>query len=306
MSEQVQSINDCIELEDGLKLVYQEPEEFLRYYSIYYGQKYADYFFRRSSAAMKEIVSIFDCGYLIVNDETIVGGVFLKPNFMADLFVVPPYEDYEGLVHKILNYLKKVSKTEDEIYFRDIVEEHVPAYEQQGCQVREVNYWMIRPTQSMKAMLPEGYRSRSVSSEDTNNIACLLMKSYKANPAYKQIGTKEDYMNHVEEFIEKYQTNAIMDECSRVIVDKNTNNIVGVCLHMEFEDYPLTMSLAVEPEHQQRGLGRFLLTHSINISSTEYPATRLAVIKDNPAIKLYEDLGFIRNKSVADMYLRNV
>jgi N-acetylglutamate synthase-like GNAT family acetyltransferase len=303
MSEQVQSINDCIELEDGLRLVYQEPEEYIRYYSIYYGQKYADYFFRRSSAAMKELVSIFDCGYIIMKDENIVGGVFLKPNFMADLFVVPPYEDYEGLVHKLLNYLKKVSKSEDEIYFRDIIEEHVPAYEQQGCQVREVNYWMIRPTQSMKAMLPEGYRSKSVSREDINDIACLIMKSYKANPAYKQIGTKEDYMNHVEEFIEKYQNNKIMDECSRVIVDKNTNNIVGVCLHMEFEDYPLIMSLAVDPEHQHRRLGRFLLTHSINISSKEYPAARLAVLKDNPAIKLYEDLGFIRNRSVADMYL---
>jgi N-acetylglutamate synthase-like GNAT family acetyltransferase len=303
MSEQVQSIIDRIDLEDGLKLVYQEPEEYIRYYSIYYGQKYADYFFRRSSAAMKEIVSIFDCGYVIMKDENIVGGVFLKPNFMADLFVVPPYEDYEGLVHKLLNYLKKVSKTEDEIYFRDIVEEHVPAYEQQGCQVREVNYWMIRPTHSMKAMLPEGYRSKSVSSEDTNDIACLIMKSYKANPAYKQIGTKEDYMNHVEEFIEKYQNNTIMDECSRVIIDKSTNNIVGVCLHMEFEEYPLIMSLAVDPEHQHRGLGRFLLNNSIDISSKEYPATRLAVLKDNPAIKLYEGLGFIRNRSVADMYL---
>jgi GNAT superfamily N-acetyltransferase len=303
MIEQVQSFKKHIDLEDGFKLVYQEPKEFTRYYSIYYGQKYADYFFRRSPASMIESASIFDCGYFIMKDETIVGGVFLKPNFMADLFVVPPYDDYEGLLCKLLSYLKKVSKTEDEIYFRDIVEEHVPSYEQQGCRIREVNYWMIRPTQSMKAMLPEGYRSRAVSSEDTNDIACLLMKSYKANPAYKQFGRKEDYVNHVDEFLEKYQNQTIMDECSRVMVDTGTNTVVGVCLHMEFENYPLIMSLAVDPDHQQKGLGRFLLTHSINISSKEYPATRLAVLKDNPAIKLYEDLGFIRNKSVVDMYL---
>jgi GNAT superfamily N-acetyltransferase len=252
---------------------------------------------------MIKIASVFDCGYFIMKNETIVGGVFLKPNFMADLFVVPPFKDYEGLVQKLLNYLKKVSKNEGEIYFRDIVEEHVPAYEQQGCQVREVNYWMIHPTQSMNAVLPDGYRSRSVSSEDTNDIACLIMKSYRANPAYKQIGTKEDYMNHVEEFIEKYQSNKTMDECSRVIEGKSTNTIVGVCLHMEFEDYPLIMSLAVDPDHQHRGLGRFLLTHSINISSKEYPAARLAVLKDNPAIKLYEELGFIRNRPIMDMYL---
>ncbi|OAT85954.1 GNAT family N-acetyltransferase [Bacillus sp. MKU004] len=303
MIEQVESLKKHIDLEDGFKLVYQEPKEFTRYYSIYYGQKYADYFFRRSPASMIETASIFDCGYFIMKDETIVGGVFLKPNFMADLFVVPPYVNYEGLVHKLLTHLKKISKMEEEIYFREIVEEHVPAYEQLGCRVREVNNWMIRPTQSMKAVLPEGYRSRAVSSEDTNDIACLLMKSYKANPAYKQVGSKEDYVNHVDEFLGKYQNQTIMDECSRVIVDTDTNTVVGVCLHMEFENYPLIMSLAVDPDHQKKGIGRFLLTHSINISSKEYPATRLSVLKDNRAIKLYEDLGFIRNKAVVDMYL---
>jgi N-acetylglutamate synthase-like GNAT family acetyltransferase len=303
MSEQGQSLHQLIDLEDGLKLVYQEPKEYFRYYSIYYGQKYADYFFRRSSETSMEIASIFDCGYLIKKDENIIGGVFLKPNFMSDLFIVPPYEDYEGLVHKLLDHLKKISKTEEKIFLREIVEEHVTTYKQKGCQVHEVNYWMVRPTQAIKAMLPEGYISSSISSEDINDIAYLIMKSYKANPAYKQVGTKEDYTNHVKEFLEKYQNNKTMDECSRVIVDKSTNNIVGVCLHMEFEDYPLIMSLAVDPEHQHKGLGRFLLTHSINKSSKEYPATRLAVIKDNPAIKLYEDLGFIRNKSLTDMYV---
>ncbi|KMM38488.1 GNAT family N-acetyltransferase [Guptibacillus hwajinpoensis] len=303
MSEQGQSLNEFIDLEDRLRLVYQEPEEYFKYYSIYYGQKYSDYFFRRSSETMKEIATIFDCGYLIIEDENVIGGVFLRSNFMADLFVVPPYEDYEGLVDKILNHLKKISKTEEKIIVRDVVEEHVTTYEKRGCQINEVNYWMIRPTQQIEAMLPEGYSLKSVLDENKEDIADLILKSYKANPAYKQIGTKEDYTKHVKEFIEKYQNNKIMEECSRVIIEKSTNNIVGVCLHMEFEDYPLIMSLAVDPEHQHKGLGRFLLTHSINISNKEYQATRLAVIKDNPAIKLYEKLGFIRNKSITDMYL---
>ncbi|MCA0988424.1 GNAT family N-acetyltransferase [Guptibacillus algicola] len=303
MHKQAQSLNNLIDLGDGLKLVYQEPKEYIRYYSIYYGQKYADYYFRRSSSTLTEITSIFDCGYLIMKDENTIGGVFLKPNFMSDLFVVPPYEDYKGLAHMLLNYLKKVSKSDEKIILRDIVEEHIPTYEQVGCQVQEVNYWMIRPTQSMKSTLPDGYSSKSVLWEDINEIASLIMRSYKANQAYKQIGSKEDYIEHIKEFIEKYKDNQIMDKCSRVITDESTNNIVGICLHMEFEDYPLIMSLAVDAEHQYKGLGRFLLTHSINISSKEYPATRLAVIKDNRAIKLYEDLGFIKNKSIADMYL---
>ncbi|KAA0549583.1 GNAT family N-acetyltransferase [Bacillus sp. BGMRC 2118] len=304
MIEQGQSLHEMIVLEDGLKLVYQEPKEYIRYYSIYYGQKYADYYFRKSPETLIEIASLFDCGYFIMEDENVIGGVFLKPNFMSDLFVVPPYEDYKGLVHKLLNHLRKISKTEDKIIIREVVEEHVPTYERNGCNVDEVNYWMIRPTQSMEAILPVGYSLRSVLSKDIDDIACLIMKSYKANPVYKQIASKEVYIQHVKEFIERYKSNNVMDECSRVIVDASTTHIVGVCLHMEFEEYPLIMSLAVDPEHQKKGLGRFLLTHSISTSSKGYAATRLAVIKDNPAIKLYEKLGFSRNKSISDMYLK--
>jgi N-acetylglutamate synthase-like GNAT family acetyltransferase len=292
-----------IEIEDGLRLVYQEPKEYTRYYSIYHGQKDADSYFRRSPETLVEVATIFDCGYFIMEGETIIGGVLLKPHFLSDLFVVPPFKDYEGLANKLLNYVKKISTTEDKIIVREVVEGQVATYEQLGCKVHEMNVWMIRPTEPMKAILPEGYISRTVSSEDADDIACLLMKAYSANPVYKQIGTKEDYLLHVNEFIDQHKHNKIMDECSRVVIDTHTNTIVGVCLHMEFEDYPLIMSLVVDPDHQQRGIGRYLLTHSIHSSSEGYPATRLSVIKDNAAIKLYEDLGFLRSKTIIDMYL---
>ncbi|MCC5801188.1 GNAT family N-acetyltransferase [Rossellomorea vietnamensis] len=297
------NMHEPIEIEDGLRLVYQEPKEYTRYYSIYHGQKYADSYFRRSPETLVEVVTIFDCGYFIMEGDTIIGGVLLKPNFISDLFVVPPYKDYEGLASNLLNYVKKISSTEEKIIVREVVEEHVATYEQLGCKIQEVNIWMIRPTGPMMAILPEGYSSRAVASEDADDIACLLMKAYRANPAYKQIGTKEDYLLHVNEFIDQHKHNKIMDESSRVVFDTHTNTIVGVCLHMEFEDYPLIMSLVVDPGHQQRGIGRYLLTHSIHSSSDGYPATRLSVIEDNAAIKLYEDLGFLRSKTIIDMYL---
>ncbi|UTE76686.1 GNAT family N-acetyltransferase [Rossellomorea sp. KS-H15a] len=295
--------HEPIEIEGGLRLVYQEPKEYTHYYSIYHGQKYADSYFRRSSDTLVEVATIFDCGYFIMEGETIIGGVLLKPHFISDLFVVPPYKDYEGLASKLLNYVKKISAIEENIIVREVVEEHVATYEQLGCTIQEVNVWMIRPTEPMKTTLPEGYSSRAVTSEDAEDIACLLMKSYSTNPAYKQIGTKEDYLLHVNEFNDVHKRNKIMDECSRVVIDAHSNNIVGVCLHMEFEEYPLIMSLVVDPDHQKRGLGRYLLTHSINRSSAGYPATRLSVIEDNAAIKLYEDLGFLRSKTISDMYL---
>lgn len=295
--------HEPIEIEGGLRLVYQEPKEYTRYYSIYHGQRYADSYFRRSPETLVEVATIFDCGYFIMEGETIIGGVLLKPHFMSDLFIVPPYKNYEGLANKLLNYVKKISSTEDKIIVREVVEEQLATYEQLGCKIQEVNVWMIRPTEPMKAILPEGYSSRAVLSEDADDIACLLMKAYSDNPAYKQIGTKENYLLHVNEFIDQHKHNKIMDECSRVVIDTHSNTIVGVCLHMEFEDYPLIMSLVVDPDHQKRGIGRYLLTHSIHSSSEGYPATRLSVIEDNTAIKLYEDLGFLKSKTIIDMYL---
>lgn len=38
-----------------------------------------------------------------------MGGVFIKPNFMADLFVISRYNDYSYLVDKLLKYLKTIS-----------------------------------------------------------------------------------------------------------------------------------------------------------------------------------------------------
>ncbi|RIW34622.1 GNAT family N-acetyltransferase [Bacillus salacetis] len=304
MREKRQVVLNGMVLGDGISLLYPEPDKFLSCYSIYYGQKYSDYFFRRSLEAMKEIVSVYDCGYLIRKDESIIGGVFLKPNFMADLFVVPPYKDYEGLAQKLIPLLKKISRGEEKIILRDVVEEHVPVYESQGFTVQEVNYWMIRPAEPLKAELPESYMAKSVEYEDIEYLSMLIRNAYKANPAYAHIGTKEDYANHVKEFVEVFKSNEIMDESSRVIVERSTDRPVGVCLHMEFEEYPLIMSLAVAPEHQHRGLGRFLLIHSINTASRVYPATRLAVLKNNSAIKLYEDLGSVRNKGIVEMYMK--
>lgn len=45
--------------------------------------------------------------------------------------------------------------------------------------------------------------------------------------------------------------------------------------------------------------------NSISCSSAKYSSTRLFVDNGNPAIKIYEHMGFIRNKTLNDMYLKN-
>jgi len=72
---------------------------------------------------------------------------------------------------------------------------------------------------------------------------------------------------------------------------------------MEFEGFPLITQIAVSPHHQGNGIGSYLLKHSINCMSATYPAIRLYVYKNNDALKLYENIGFTKNKTLNDMHL---
>ena len=55
------------------------------------------------------------------------------------------------------------------------------------------------------------------------------------------------------------------------------------------------LSLAVAPEHRRRGLGRDLLEHALRrAEEAGHRQVSLSVEPDNPALRLYERLGFER------------
>ncbi|SHH34139.1 Acetyltransferase (GNAT) family protein [Clostridium collagenovorans DSM 3089] len=294
-----------INLGDNIKLVYQEPEVFSKYHGVYYGQKYGNYYFRNSPSIMIEKAKYIDSGYFILKDNNIVGGVFLKPNFMTDLFVVPPYDDYGYLLEKILGYLKVISKKEENIEIQEVIEEYVPLYESKGCVLFERGFWMIRPTEPMNCTLPEGFVAKDLDMEYKEDIADLLVEAYTANPIFESVATKAEYIKHVEEAVEYSKVNSSLYNATKIVIDKETNMVVGTCLHMEFEGVPLIMSFAVRPKYQGKGIGSYLIKNSIDSTSSEYKATRLYVYYNNSAIKVYEHYGFIKNKTLNDMHLVN-
>jgi len=302
MNKKNEKLSEDINIGDNIRLVYQRPEIFSKYHVIYHGQKFGSYYFRSSPDTLLEKAKFMDCGYFIIKDDRVVGGVFLKPNFMSDLFIVPPFNDYNYIADKILNYLKVISKTNENILLQEIVETYVPFYESKGYTVYEDGYWMIRPTEAMNAIIPNNYESRPVIEEDKNEIADVIMSAYKANPCFKVVDSKENYLKHIERFIENSKDNEVIYNSSRIVVHKDTNEIVGTCLHMEFEGLPLIMSFAVKPNHKGMGIGSYLIRHSINYTSSAYSATRLYVFNNNAAIDIYEHMGFIKNKTLNDMH----
>lgn len=304
-TKDMKKLSEYIDVGDNIKLVYQKPEIFSKYHVIYHGQKFGDYYFRSSPDTLLEKAKYLDSGYFIIRGDKVIGGVFLKPNFMSDLFLVPPFKDYEYVADKILVYLKVISKANERILLQEIIEPYVPFYKSNGYAIEADEFWMIRPTEQLEAIIPENYESRSVIEEDKNEIADVIISAYKANPCYKVVDSKERYVEHVEFFLKDNKENEVLYNSSKIVVHKDTNEIVGLCLHMEFEGFPLIMSLVVRPDHQGNGIGAYLLRHSISYSSTAYTATRLSVDNNNSAIDIYEYMGFIKNKTINNMYLFN-
>lgn len=58
------------------------------------------------------------------------------------------------------------------------------------------------------------------------------------------------------------------------------------------DDETPELSIAVLPEHRGRGLGTRLITCLLQNSESTYKAVSLSVSADNPAVRLYERLGF--------------
>lgn len=303
MDTEVKAKGKSIDLEDNLRLVYQEPEVFSKYHAVYYGHKYSNCYFRYSPTLVLEKAKFIDSGYFIFEGSKAIGGVFIKANFMADLFVIPPYNDYSYLVDKLLEYLKTISNKDEKILLQEIIEDYVPLYECRNCEIAEGYFWMIRPTEELNPIVPENYEAKDIVDEYKYEMAEVIMAAYAANPAMKSVESKEFYVEHIEAAMRYVKDNSALYNSSKAMFYKPTNEIAGLCLHMEFEGLPLIMSFVVRPDHQGKGVGSYLLKNSISCSSLQYSSTRLSVIDNNSAIEIYEHMGFIRNKALIDMYL---
>lgn len=58
------------------------------------------------------------------------------------------------------------------------------------------------------------------------------------------------------------------------------------------DDVTPELSIALVPEYRGQGIGHTLLIHLLEFAQTHYPAVSLSVSPENPAVRLYQSLGF--------------
>ncbi|WP_299435792.1 GNAT family N-acetyltransferase [uncultured Aquimarina sp.] len=89
------------------------------------------------------------------------------------------------------------------------------------------------------------------------------------------------------------------EHLSRVKIHFNSSFIVkqkeekvGVLKYVDTSNTIEILQLQILPNHQGRGIGKFLLNHMIQLSRSLNKKLILKVLKENPARHLYERCGF--------------
>lgn len=247
---------------------------------------------------MLDKINYLDGGYFIFQDEKLIGGVILKPNFMTDLFMIAPYESYEIILQDALNILVSNSDKSKIIKIDEVPERYKSYYFDANIRVSESWKWMIRPTDNIELSLPKGYKSKEVEGINEDLIAELLCQSYRKNTCYESYYTKEDFLSSVKSQIQYKKSNNQIYSSSRVLICERSNELIGIILMMEDEGLPLITDIVIREDHKRKGLASYLIQYSINALSNSYSAIRLSVNCENAAFILYKKIGFVDTNSL--------
>jgi len=92
-------------LRDSYRLERANIEEFTDYYTVYSQMNTAKGFFKKSYDIMRTVVDDEDECFWIIKDEKKIGGAFIEPNNIAELFIIPPYSNVDLILERLKEIL---------------------------------------------------------------------------------------------------------------------------------------------------------------------------------------------------------
>jgi len=282
-------------VDENVKFVYKDASDFYDYYKVYFGYVHNDLYFRKSNDYLLDKAKWLDGGYFIYENEVLIGGVVLFQNYMTDLFVIPPYDNYGKLVNLTLVILERISVKNKVVAIDEIADKYISYLENTNYDIKVNERWMFMISVTKKSInnLPAGYIAKEVDEFEERVLAKLLEQVYSGNQFSEEFYTAEEFLGNVQGQVKYKENNRAIYDSSRVIVDISSNEVVGMILMMEDEGLPFITDIVIDQNHQKKGLGGYLLRHAQNTLYGIYPCIRLSVNAGNSAVSLYRKNGFV-------------
>lgn len=287
------------ELYGGFSLEKADNKEYAKYYAIYLN---VDIGFKSSYEQKYSVVSEDDNCYWIIKDNVRIAGAFLGPNYIEGVFIIPPYQD----IYKVLGILKEVlliwSDKSKEIRAVVVSPLEIDYYQRLGFRVSDMGRWMIRPTAEYDIEWDKKFEVRTPITDDIDKVGELFFDAFK-NDVGRIKYSLEERTSFIKYYFENNSSKELLIRASTTIYDRNTNELIGVCLVSEYRGWPLIYDIAVKSSFRGKGLSSRMLKKAITVSNEKYPAIRLYVQCGNDAESVYHNLGFMPGIKLTDLYI---
>lgn len=308
--EKWEDCKDQYVLNNGFMLIRADETEFGIHYAIYVG---IDEEFTYSWNTLSHYTDGDDCQkFWIFKDNKKVGGVVIEPNYSSHFFVETPYTvDKFSIISELDNALLQWSDKDRRIYFYMIQPKDVEIFNMLGYRKQFIRRTMIRPTEIFEDIQwSENLVIKTPTIKDVEAIGKVLHESYKGGIQYEEFSNNslEDEIEVSGIFLERYiSTNSL--HASTLVYDKNTNELVAVCLAGKNNDDAYEFSkineVAVMPDYRRLGIAENLIKRALTVLKDISPAAKLDVSVGNTAEALYYKLGFLPGIQMTAMYKKS-
>jgi ribosomal protein S18 acetylase RimI-like enzyme len=290
----------CYELHNGFILERADSKEFAISYSIYY----PDYFFSQSSEQRALVINKNANCFWVKNNNQRVGGVILKPNLIAKLFLIPPFVDTFTVLKAINSILLTWSDKNKNINAYEVLSKEVECYHRLGFRTGETRKCMIRPTEVFDIEWEDNFEIITPSMAHKVALAELFEKAYMGG--IDNVGEQDSnkHSNFLQDYLQEEFEDKTINRASALVFDKSANELVASCLMSFWMGLPILEDIAIHPAYQGMGIGSRLIKRALTILKHKYPSMRLFVTAGNSAEAVYYSLGFLPGEEFMDLYIQ--
>ncbi len=232
-----------------------------------------------------------------------IGGICLGPNSISNLFLEPPRSDPYPILKRIRPLLVEWSDPSKDILATEVLAHERDVYQRLGFWFRSAARSMARPTETLNVSWPDIVQVAAPTERHLKQMAQLIFEVIYEPLTGLVPGRSslESQVRKLQRGFKLFGASETLRQASSVVFDRESGEIIGVCLIGLAQDWPLIYDIAVRPNFQGRGLGTSMLRHALTSLHPQYPLLRLVVSMRNHAQSLYYSLGFLPGQEYATL-----